>query len=121
MKKIEENKNLIDELPCGVKTTMSVIGGKWKIRIIYALYLNINRFGVMHRHINNISKKMLTDSLRELEADGIIHRKVYAEVPPRVEYSLTELGKSLNKIINELNDWGLKNRHELIDQDNIKE
>ena len=115
MKKVKEVENSIDGLPCGVRTTMSVIGGKWKIRIIYALYLDINRFGMMHRHIDNISKKMLTDCLRELEADGIINRKVFAEVPPRVEYSLTELGKSLNKIINELNDWGLKNRHELID------
>ena len=115
MKKVKKFENSIDGLPCGVRTTMSVIGGKWKIRIIYALYLDINRFGVMHRHIDNISKKMLTDCLRELEADGIINRKVFAEVPPRVEYSLTELGKSLNKVINELNNWGLENRHELID------
>ena len=109
MKKSSEIEQLAAETPCGVKTTMSVIGGKWKIRIIYALYSEINRFGVMHRHIQNISKKMLTDSLRELEADGIIHREVFAEVPPRVEYSLTELGESLHKIIHELNDWGVKN------------
>lgn len=107
------NEHTIIEPPCGVKTTMSVIGGKWKIRIIYALYLDINRFGIMHRHINGISKKMLTDNLRELESDGVIDRKVFAEVPPRVEYSLTKLGKSLNKIINELNHWGLDNMTEL--------
>lgn len=81
MKKLKENN--IEEVPCGVKTTMSVIGGKWKIRIIYALYLDINRFGIMHRHINDISKKMLTDNLRELESNGVIDRKVFAEVPPR--------------------------------------
>ena len=114
MKKVKEIVTSVDGLPCGVRTTMSVIGGKWKIRIIYALYLDINRFGIMHRHIEDISKKMLTDCLRELEADGIINRKVFAEVPPRVEYSLTDLGKSLNKVINELNDWGLKNGHELL-------
>ena len=113
MKNQKINLNTNEEPRCGVKTTMSIIGGKWKIRIIYALYLDINRFGIMHRHINNISKKMLTDNLRELESDGVINRKVFAEVPPRVEYSLTELGKSLNKIINELNTWGLDNMIEL--------
>ena len=107
------NIETIDQPPCGVKTTMSVIGGKWKIRIIYALYIDINRFGIMHRHINNISKKMLTDNLRELESDSVIIRKVFAEVPPRVQYSLTELGKSLNKVINELNNWGLNNMVDL--------
>lgn len=111
-------KNSTEESPCGVKTTMSVIGGKWKIRIIYALYLDINRFGIMHRHIKGISKKMLTDNLRELESDGIINRKVFAEVPPRVEYSLTELGKSLNKIISDLNNWGLDNINLLNKNDN---
>jgi DNA-binding HxlR family transcriptional regulator len=110
MKEIKNIKtSTLEEPRCGVKTTMSIIGGKWKIRIIYALYMDINRFGIMHRYITGISKKMLTDNLRELESDGVIDRKVYAQVPPKVEYSLTELGKSLNNIIDELNNWGLNN------------
>ena len=107
---IEKNETQLYPETCGVRKTMSVIGGKWKIRIIYALQEDINRFGALHRYIDGISKKMLTDNLRELEADGIIHREVYAQVPPKVVYSLTELGESLKPIIAEINQWGLNLR-----------
>ena len=75
---------------CSLVHTMNIIGNKWKPIILYLISHDVNRFGEMLRMIDGISKKMLTKQLRELEADGLINRKVFAEVPPRVEYSLTE-------------------------------
>lgn len=92
---------------CPVAATMGVIGGKWKPIILYLINHDVNRFGEMHRMIEGISKKMLTAQLRELEHDGIIHRKVYAEVPPRVEYSVTEKGLTLKPIIISMREWAL--------------
>ncbi|MEM1320496.1 MAG: helix-turn-helix domain-containing protein [Bacteroidota bacterium] len=91
---------------CPVTYTMSKIGGKWKPIIIYFISQGANRFGILQRGIEGISKQMLTKQLRELEADGILNRKIYAEIPPRVEYSLTELGLSLMSIIVHMRDWG---------------
>jgi len=85
---------------------MRIIGGKWKPIILYLVSMGAGRFGVMRRGIEGISKQMLTKQLRELEADGIIHRKVYPEVPPRVEYTLTEKGETLLPIIAEMRRWG---------------
>ncbi|GAB5518016.1 MAG: hypothetical protein RhofKO_02670 [Rhodothermales bacterium] len=85
---------------------MGIIGGKWKPIILYLLSMGVGRFGVMRRGIEGISKQMLTKQLRELEAHGVIHRKVYPEVPPRVEYTLTEKGKTLLPIIAEMRQWG---------------
>lgn len=93
---------------CPVAATIALIGGKWKPIILYLISHDVNRFGEMHRMIEGISKKMLTHQLRELEADGLIHRKVYAEVPPRVEYTATGKGLSLRSIIYSMRDWGLK-------------
>jgi len=84
---------------CPVTSTLTRIGGKWKAIIMYLISHDVNRFGIMFRMIEGISKKMLTKQLRELEADGLINRKVYAEVPPRVEYSITKKGKSIRPII----------------------
>lgn len=94
---------------CPVTATMKIIGGKWKAIILYLISHDVTRFGEMMRHIEGISKKMLTDQLRELENDGVIHRKIYAEVPPRVEYSLTDLGFSIQPITKLMCKWGLEN------------
>lgn len=94
---------------CPVTATMGVIGGKWKILILYLIFNDINRFGKMGMVLKDISKQMLTTQLRELENDGIIERKIYPEIPPRVEYFLTEKGRSLLPIINLMRDWGNEN------------
>lgn len=93
---------------CPVTTTMEIIGGKWKILVLYLISNDINRFGKMSMMLRNISKQMLTSQLRELEEDGVIERKIYAEIPPRVEYFLTQKGKSLLPVISMMKDWGLK-------------
>lgn len=90
----------------GVEATMRIIGGKWKPIILCHLKHGTMRTGQLRRAIPNITQKMLTQQLRELEDDGIITRKVYNQIPPKVEYSLTEYGHSLNKILEELCVWG---------------
>ena len=98
--------NLAGIQNCPVTATMGVIGGKWKIMILYLIFNDINRFGKMGMMLKDISKQMLTTQLRELENDGIIERKIYPEIPPRVEYSLTEKGTSLLPVIHLMRDWG---------------
>jgi len=101
-------KFLVD---CPVTATMGVIGGKWKLLILYLICNEVNRFGKMNMILKDISKQMLTTQLRELENDGIVARKIYPEIPPRVEYSLTERGRTLLPIIDLMRDWG--NEHVL--------
>jgi len=91
---------------CPVTATMGVIGGKWKLLILYLIYNDVNRFGKMSMMLKDISKQMLTSQLRELEADGIVERKIYPEIPPRVEYTLSEKGRTLLPIIELMRDWG---------------
>jgi len=91
---------------CPVTATMGVIGGKWKLLILYLIYNDVNRFGKMGMLLKDISKQMLTTQLRELENDGIIERKIYPEIPPRVEYFITSKGQSLMPIIDLMRDWG---------------
>ena len=91
---------------CGLDAAVDVIGGKWKALILWELHTGVRRFGELRRALEGISEKMLIQQLRELEADGLVHREVYREVPPRVEYSLTELGESLNEALKPLGDWG---------------
>ena len=93
---------------CPVEATLELIGGKWKGVILYHLLEKTYRFGELKRMMPGITQHMLTKQLRELEADGIISRKVYAEVPPKVEYSLTGCGESLREIITLMRDWGRK-------------
>ncbi len=85
---------------------MKEIGGKWKPIIIYRIAGGINRFGVLLRSIRGINKQMLSRQLRELEADGFINRKVFPQIPPKVEYSISEKGKSLYPVINNMRIWG---------------
>ena len=96
-----------DELPaCPVATTVSLIGSKWKLLIIRNLLNRPWRFNELQKDLEGISQKVLTDSLRSMEADGIITRTVFPEVPPRVEYALSSLGESLRPIINSMAEWG---------------
>jgi transcriptional regulator hxlR family len=96
-----------EEMPaCPVATTVALIGSKWKLLIIRNLLARPWRFNELKKALEGISQKVLTDSLRSMEADGIITRTVYPEVPPRVEYALTELGKSLKPILDSMRAWG---------------
>lgn len=91
---------------CGVEAAIEVIGGKWKGVILYHLIGGTKRNNQLMRLLPNITQRMLTRQLRELEDDGLVHREVYPQVPPKVEYSLTAKGKSLTSIIHALKDWG---------------
>lgn len=99
----------MDDSSCPVRITTNIIGGKWKPLILYYLQNETLRFSELHKLIPGTTKKMLTQRLRELEHDNVVHRKVYAEVPPRVEYSLTRHGESLKPILVLMSSWG--NRH----------
>lgn len=95
------------ELPlCSVETTLSIIGDKWKVLILRDLINGTKRFGELKKSINTISQKVLTQQLRAMENDGLLVRKVYAEVPPRVEYTLTETGLSLKPVLDSMSSWG---------------
>ena len=96
-----------EELPdCPVATTVQLIGNKWKLLIIRNLLVRPWRFNELHKSLEGISQKVLTDSLRQMEADGIITRTVYPEVPPRVEYALSPLGESMRPILDSMQAWG---------------
>lgn len=102
-----DNEKSNDNLPaCPVETTLMLIGNKWKVLIIRDLLTGTKRFGELKKSIGKVSQKVLTTQLRDMEEDGLISRKIYAEVPPKVEYSLTELGKSLQPILDAMLHWG---------------
>jgi DNA-binding HxlR family transcriptional regulator len=106
-----EKKIVFDENSCPVTATMQVLGGKWKAILINAIYLTSPaRFGELKRSVKGITQSMLTSQLRELEDDGIINRKIYAEIPPRVEYTLTEFGLTLSPILQSMAEWGKEYR-----------
>lgn len=97
----------VNTLPaCPVETTLTLISDKWKVLIIRDLLSGTRRFSELRRSIGRISQKVLTSNLRQMEDDGLVHREVYAEVPPRVEYSLTDTGQSLKPIIDAMWNWG---------------
>lgn len=97
----------VKELPdCPVETTLTLIGDKWKVLILRDLLPGKKRFGELKKSIGSVSQKVLTAQLRDMERSGLVNRTVYAEVPPRVEYSLTELGQSLKPILDALSAWG---------------
>ena len=93
---------------CPVETTLSLIGDKWKILILRDLLGGTMRFGELKKSIGSVSQKVLTKQLRDMEAQGLVNRKVYAEGPPRVEYSLTKRGQSLQPILDSMWDWGME-------------
>ena len=93
---------------CPVETTLGLIGEKWKVLILFSLLKGTMRFGELKKALGSISQKVLTQHLRSMERDGLVRRKVYAEVPPRVDYSLTETGASLKPVIEAMGLWGIK-------------
>ncbi|MBX9598769.1 MAG: helix-turn-helix transcriptional regulator [Burkholderiales bacterium] len=97
--------NIHDE-DCPVAVVLRILGGKWKLSILCALLGGTKRFSELCRLNSGITQRMLTNQLRELEVDLVVSRKVYAEVPPKVEYSLTEIGKKLQPILQQLEEWG---------------
>lgn len=106
-----------EELPiCPVATTVQMIGSKWKLLIMRNLLVRPWRFNELQKNLEGISQKVLTDSLRSMEQDGIIIRTVYPEVPPRVEYSLSELGESMRPIIFSMETWGLNYQEQVNSQ-----
>jgi len=102
----EKAEKLENHYNCPVEATMDVIGGKWKVIIIHHLLDGTKRFSELRRLIPQVTQRMLTSQLRELESDGAVHREVYPQVPPKVEYSLTELGKTLEPVLLVMHDWG---------------
>ena len=96
-----------DQLPdCPVETTLTLIGDKWKVLILRDLMPGTKRFGELRKSVGDVSQKVLAAQLRDMEKSGLVHREVYAEVPPRVEYSLTPLGRSLKSILDSMWAWG---------------
>ncbi len=91
---------------CPINYTMNKIGGKWKPIILHRIKVGVNRFGILQRAIPIISKQMLTTQLRELEGDGFIERKIFAEIPPRVEYSITTSGETIFPLLDAIQKWG---------------
>lgn len=110
--KMKMEKKSVKIYDCPVTYCMSKIGGKWKPIILFLISKGVNRFGEMQRGIDGISKQMLTKQLRELEKDNILHREIFAEIPPRVEYTITEHGHTLFPIIQQMRDWGQKHMPE---------
>ncbi|MCR2033511.1 winged helix-turn-helix transcriptional regulator [Anaerofustis stercorihominis] len=103
------------DLPaCPVETTLTLIGNKWKVLIIRDLIDGTKRFGELKKSIGSISQKVLTSNLRDMEESGLIKRKVYAEVPPRVEYSLTKTGESLKPVLDSMIKWGSDYKQKII-------
>jgi DNA-binding HxlR family transcriptional regulator len=100
---------------CPIEAAAEVIGGKWKARILFQLQGGTKRFNELKRRLPGVTQRMLTKQLRELEMDQIVHRKVFPEIPPKVEYSLTEFGETLTPSLNALQEWGLEYLERLAD------
>ena len=105
---------------CPVEAALDVIGGKWKSIVLFRIMEETRRFNELRRLLPNVTQRTLTNQLRELENDGLISRKVYAEVPPKVEYSATELGQSLRPVLDALADWSENNLLPILTEKNNK-
>nr|WP_201298144.1 helix-turn-helix domain-containing protein [Nocardia sp. CY41] len=102
-----------DHEVCGMTVAIDVVGGKWKMHLMWVLGAGPQRFGRIRRLLEGVSEKVLAENLRQLEASGVVHREVYPEVPPRVEYSLTPLGVELAVALRPLEEWGDRHKTEL--------
>ncbi len=114
---------LLKELPkCPVETTLKMIGKRWKIIILRELLSGTMRFGELKKAVNGISQKVLTSNLRQMEEDGLVVREVFNEVPPRVDYTLTDVGYSLASVLDSMADWGEGYKHflKLVEKQNRK-
>lgn len=111
------NKWVPSECKCGVTYTLSIVGGKWKWLLLYKLSKRVLRYGELKSKIPSITHKMLSQQLKELEAEGLIHRKEYQQIPPKVEYSLTSKGETLIPILELMSKWGQENRPDLETKD----
>ncbi|WP_460542888.1 winged helix-turn-helix transcriptional regulator [Glycomyces halotolerans] len=96
-----------------MSVAIDVVGGKWKLHLMWVLAEGPQRFGRIRRMLDGVSEKVLAENLRQLEASGVVHRELFAEVPPRVEYSLTPLGRELNEALAPLDEWGHRHREVL--------
>jgi DNA-binding HxlR family transcriptional regulator len=104
------------ETKCPAEFTLSMIGGRWKIPLIFHLLAGAKRFSELSRALSGVTQKVLTQQLREMERDGLVERKVFAQVPPRVEYSLTPLGKSLKPVVDVMCRWGVLHGARTVDR-----
>jgi DNA-binding HxlR family transcriptional regulator len=104
---------------CPVESTLSAIGGRWKVLILKELFDGVKRFGQLHRALHGITQKMLTQQLREMERDGLVNRQVYRQVPPKVEYSLTIMGETLQPVLESMHKWGIEyiEHQQVLEQD----
>ncbi|ADI13479.1 transcriptional regulator, HxlR family [Truepera radiovictrix DSM 17093] len=109
-----------DKYHCAMEVTLELIGGKWKPLLLYYLFGGTRRFGELKRLLPDVTQRMLTRQLRELEGAGLVHREVFKEVPPRVEYSLTELGWSLKPLIEGMDAWGEVYVTKIVSQSNVE-
>lgn len=107
-KKLSMMENELDYSKCPIGTAITIIGGKWKIPVLYNLRETTLRFSEIQKKLPQVTQKMLTQQLRELERDGMITRKVYAQVPPKVEYTITPIAKKLEPILDSLCAWGFE-------------
>ncbi|GAB4589771.1 hypothetical protein Ntsu_76030 [Nocardia sp. IFM 10818] len=101
---------------CGMSLAIDVVGGKWKLHLMWVLGEGPQRFGQIRRMLTGVSEKVLAENLRQLEAGGVVHREIYPEIPPRVEYSLTPLGEELNLALKPLEQWGDRNRGRILQE-----
>ena len=99
---------------CGMSLAIDAVGGKWKLHLMWVLADGPVRFGEVHRKLDGVREKMLSENLRQMEASGIVHSELHPEIPPRVEYSLTALGRGLSAALEPLEKWGDRNRTELV-------
>lgn len=106
-------ESAVDHEVCGMSLAIDVVGGKWKLHLMWVLGAGPQRFGRIRRMLTGVSEKVLTENLRQLETAGVVRREVYPEVPPRVEYSLTELGEDLARALRPLEEWGDRHRGHL--------
>ena len=116
-----KNENCPNTYACPVAVTVDVIGGKWKGIILYHLISGVKRFNELRRLMPETTQRMLTLQLRELERDGIVHREIYKQIPPKVEYSLTDFGETLKPVIFLMRDWGEVYENEVLIKRKLKE